>query len=507
MSCKDEVNGKKCTDVVNDKTCAPFQLTKLTNDSCFIDGLVGEALNIGSADLHVFKLLGIHEQGQLVDYAGTGTALSGGAASAYPATNAFNSLPGEWRSLQVGNNVLTTAYLGYDFGSIKLENGRERYGIDTNVRHHITTIVIKQGINSQNRVTKARVERSTDGINWYGVAVATLPDNDQNNIISFKESSPDRFWRIRPITFNGGISDSWNVQQLQLIDYRDTKLTNLQDDLGYLESRDRDYSSQSTLVKAYYDLIDIQTELTRFGIDMPSQQFFLRIHFNACVEQLGRPIVIGDLLELPSETQYSPTLEAVKKYLEVTDVAWDTAGYTPGWQPTMLRIIAQPALATQETQDIFGDLVPSIDDSGLIEVDTTKYVDIKEVDDKIQSAAQTNTPERGEDTADIQQFDAGTPQEKLNTPHRKLYVEDGLPPNGELYTEGDTLPVSPSDGDYHRLTFTAHDVPTRLYRYSLVKGRWIYLETDRRFEFNRTKPVLQSFLGSDSQIAADKLAK
>jgi hypothetical protein len=143
----------------------------------------------------------------------------------------------------------------------------------------------------------------------------------------------------------------------------------------------------------------------------------------------------------------------------------------------------------------------------LVEVDTSKYADVTEIDNKIQAAANTNTPERGEDTADVQVFPTDSPQAVLNTPRRALYVEDGLPPNGLLYSEGVSFPVSPADGDYHRLTFAAQDIPVRLYRYSLIKGRWIYMETDRRFEFNKTKPILQSFLGSDTQISADKLAK
>ena len=61
---------------------------------------------------------------------------------------------------------------------------------------------------------------------------------------------------------------------------------------------------------------------------------------------------------------------------------------------------------------------------------------------------------------------------------------------------GDTFPLSPTDGDYHRLTYSglAEDVPDRLYRYSLTKGRWIYLETDRRHEFDGTFKKLQEYI-------------
>ena len=60
-------------------------------------------------------------------------------------------------------------------------------------------------------------------------------------------------------------------------------------------------------------------------------------------------LIIGDIIELPAEAQYTTTLELRKKWLEVTDVTWDVSSYTPGWQPTMLKITATPARMSQET--------------------------------------------------------------------------------------------------------------------------------------------------------------
>ena len=517
MSCEEKPDGSKCLET-RDNSCTPFQLTQ-NGDSCFVDSVVEESLGIGGADIHVFKLLGVHEQGQLVDLVGNGTPISGGDASNFPASNAFDAFVTQWRSSQTGSNVALTSYVGYDFGEIKLENERQRYGIDTSIKHNIATIKIMQGPNSENRVTRARIERSSDGTTWYGVSILTLPDDANLNIVHFKHSVPSRYWRLRPIDFNGTASDPWIIQAVQLMDYDETSIDDIQDDI-FMENRDREYASESTTIKGTYDLIDIQTELTRFGIELPNQQYYMHMSFSAVVAALGRPVVIGDIFEVPSETQYSATMQPIKKYLEVTDVGWSTEGYTPGWQPTMQRIIAQPMLATQETQDIFGGLTGTPDASGLIGINDGNhpiFQDISDVSQTIEAEANTATPERGRDPLDVQEFsqeqiDSAAEQgvtnlSKIGLNSKGLYVEDGLPPNDEPYSEGDEFPETFADGDYHRLTYIglAEDIPPRLYRYSVAKNRWIYLETDKREQYNQTKPILQQFLSHPNKKPAEDI--
>jgi hypothetical protein len=505
---------KGCLDI---STCpSPFDLQQ-SNDSQFMTQVVSESLDIGGADVNLFKLLGIHEQGKLIDLTGNGQAISSGDQQNFPASNVFETGTPEWRSLQKGQSVTASSYIGYDFGPIKLNNGRNKYGIETNENHHITTIRIKQSSNANNRATKARVEYSNDEEKWFGAAIIDLPDNAELNDVSFKTSSPARYWRLRPVEFNGSSADFWAICQIEMFNYKATRLDVLQDDMGFMESRDRDYSHEAITLKGSYDLIDVQTELTRFGIELPSQQFYLQISFAQCVEQLGRPIVIGDIIELPSEVQYTPTMEPIKKYLEVTDVGWSTEGYTPGWVPTLLRVITVPLMASQETMDLIGDFAPTPDGTGFLDIDDSQHTDITSVANSIEATAHTQVPEAGADLSDQTQiseediqsgFDVGVDLRKLRTDPNSLYVEDGLPPNGLPYTEGDTLPPisTANDGDYHRLTYAASvDIPPRLYKYSLPKGRWVYMETDMRFKSNNIKPSLQRILSSDTSTPSEDL--
>jgi hypothetical protein len=347
-----------------------------------------------------------------------------------------------------------------------------------------------------------------------------LDDNDSLQTVHIRRSVPSRFWRIRPLAFNGGDGDFWGVTALELSDYEATRLDNIQDRL-LLENRNRDYNTSPIVVKVFYDLIDVQTELSRFGIELPSQSYFMTAGFNSVVEALGRPFVIGDIIELPSETQYSASLEPVKKYLEVIDVGWSTEGYTPGWRPTLLRIVAQPMLASQETQDIVGDFVRRVDGDGLFNIDDGNHPIFQDYSESAQtidaiSRNEHNVPQRGADASnELRQFsqeelqkaeDAGINIQKLSYNPNSVYIEDAVPPNNEDFTMGDTFPENPSDGDYHRLTFSGVEdpPPAQLWRYSAQKMRWGWLETDRRAEFDGTRKKLQEFITHPNAVPVNK---
>lgn len=499
-------------------TCGGYELENCSDTNTIVD-LVDEHLNIGAATVNVFKLLGVHEQGKLLDVTGNGMAISGGDGPGYPSENAYNKLCGSWRSPQRGPEVLTHAFLGYDFGPIvdqKTDNAY--YGINTYSHKHIATIRIQQGPNARNRATKIRVERSLDGNTWLGASIVTLPNDAGLHQVSLKGSSASRFWRIRPLTFTGGPADFWEVVRLEMHEYEETQLSNIQYDGGFLENRDRDYAELSIPVKMYYELVDTQTELTQYGIELDSQQLYFTVSFKQSVLTLGRPMVIGDILEMPSEIQYTPDLRSIHKYMEVIDVSWSVEGYTPGWQPTLQRIIAVPMLASQETIDITGKPTTKADDIGFIDINDSKVQDFTTIQDRVKAQADLQVPQRGKDTHAIRHFSEdeiaaagaiGIDIEKLNLKERAVYVEDGLPPNNEPYTEGPAWPTNPTNGDWHRLTYTSSDslIPSKLFKWSGSKRRWIYAETDRRTQYNLLKPTIQESLLSTTKTSSQDAGK
>jgi len=515
--CAPHVSGNGYTNTSSVATpCAPFQLDK-NRDTAFIEGLVNENLNIGGATFNVHKLLGVHEQGKLIDCTGLGTPLTNGDAPYFPASQAYDKFITEWRSIQRGDGVLLSAYLGYDFGTIKTnDNSRAAYGVDTSIYRHVTAIAIKQSNIATRRITRARVERSSDGDKWYGVSLVTLPDDDCLNTIMFKSSVPSRYWRIRPVDFNGvDTPDVWGVQALQMFHgFEGTNTDNIQDKI-LLENRDRDYNTEALPIKGTYDLLDITSELTRFGIELPSLSLYMQVAFGSCVAALGRPLIIGDIIEIPSEAQYSAEMRKIERWVEVTDVAWSTEGYTPGWTPTLLRVIAQPAFASQETQDLFGDLAATEieNEHGLVDGEDGNhafYQDYFDVSQTIDAEAKDAVPLAGVESSSV--IRAWEPEEiaiaeaagiknleVTGQPTGIKFHEDAMPPNNAPYTEMAEFPNAPKHGDYHRMTYIdlATDVPSRLFRYSEQKGRWIFLEKDRRIQMEH--PVLNEFLAAGDE--------
>ncbi len=515
-----------CPTVSSDIDCKPWQLTQ-SKDKCFIDKVVDEALAIAGADFNVYKLLGVHEQGKLVDVTGKGQGISGGSLPGFPPENAFDIYVSQWRSVQKGESaILASSFIGYDFGSIKTnDESRDMYGVDTSIRKHIMAFSIKQSSDPLQRVTQVRLERSEDGMKWYGVQVINLPDDDCMTTVLSRSSVPNRYWRLRPLAFNGTDTDVWAVVAIQMYhNYDPTAIDNVQDKI-FLENRDRDYNDEPLTIKGSYDLIDVQSELTRFGIELPSQAIYASVSFSACVNILGRPIIIGDIVQMPSETQYSADMEPIEKWMEVTDTAWSTEGYTPGWTPTLMRIILQPAFASQETQDIFGDLKENdlVDQLGLQDKGDGQHPIFQDYSTASQTAeanAKSAVPERGSESSSTirrwedEEKEAAAEQglpglQKIGQNPVGFHTEDAMPPNNAPFTEGDAYPPSPVNFDYHRLTYENinSDVPARLYRYSTSKGRWIFLEKDRRAQFNAGKPILQEFLTSPNAVPHNQITR
>lgn len=503
-------NGMACPPPSTWSACRPWDITNDNNTNCMMDSLNQEGLDIAGAHLKVYRLLGVHEQTKLIDLTGMGTALSGGSKPNYPAKNAFTAFKDHWKSLQSGAvDIIASSYIGYDFGVVRLPNGRARYAIPANVRHEITTIKIKQSSVATQRVTKARIERSDDNVTWYGVAIVNLPDDDKLNTISFKQSTPSRYWRIRPLTFTGGDCDNWVVYSLEMHEYAFTDLTNIQDKI-LMENRDRDYDTVGVDIRAYYELVSLASGLSKMMLapDMQTTQYVIRVNFNSVIAAMNRPIIIGDIIEIPNLAQYNTKLERISCFLEVTDVTWDTGSFTPGWQPLMLSITASPAVASQETQDIFGDLaIHKVDDLSITNDGNSKtYQDYSNIDQTIRAESNTLVPERGtEGSNTVREFteeemqqmqpDSKPGVEKTQIARTALYIEDGIPPNGAPYTEGPEFPSGPLNGAYHRLKYdgTAVDVPIRLFRYSSSKSKWIYLETDRRKAYTNQKALLEEY--------------
>lgn len=537
--------------------------------------LAAENLSISGATVNVFKLMGVHEQGALIDLVGNGSALNGSAP-------VFDALAPNWLSPQVGMAVLTApAWLGYDFGPVRTSYGQAAYAPSQPAALHITSLRITQPTAGR-RALQVRVERSTGGfrvdpakvlytgagngtvtgftpgveaspgtftlvangptsfavfftsastvvvgvatvgvrfnslqgsftvtagsvpfvsgdqfslpveLDWYRVDVVNLPDGPGAALVRLKQSSLARYWRLVPTSFSGATTGQpWEVAKLELFDHQATRLDDVQDQL-FMENRDRDYARQSLPLKAAYQPFDAISDLSKFGFQLSDTYTFTTV-FALMVQALGRPIVVGDVLELPSELQYDHSLRPVRKFLEVIDTSWAADGYTTSWRPITYRFQAAQLIPGQEHRDLLGTMDTQkyvVDDGtffdGLQQLQTAPLT----ATEAVQAEARQAVPEKGESAREVA---SGTNrfQQPGTYDGVGLYVEDGLPPDGLPYTEGFDLPDvgTAVDGAYFRKSYDPKlGIAARLYRFSAVKNRWLWVETDRRTERSAHRP-------------------
>jgi hypothetical protein len=359
-------------------------------------------------------------------------------------------------------------------------------------------------------------------LNWIPVDVVNLPNSTNLETVTIKQSVPSPMWRIVPLMFTG--TDNWEIVKLEMLDYQSNRLDTIQD-LLYLENRDRDYSNVSVPLKCSYQPMDIIGDLGKFGFSIMDMYAFT-CSFARMVELLGRPIVIGDIIEVVPEMQYDANLLPVKKYLEVSDCGWATDGFTPGWKPLLYRFQASQVNPSQENRQIFGTPnQPSytIDDGSFfdnINQQTTPPL----ISETIKAEAQDSVPRTGSDGArtiasgtplipeethyDIRKPEVAMTMGRGEYDGRDLYIEDGLPPNNEPYTEGYQLPdlTKAKDGEYFRLNYPIEsNIPSRLFRFSAIKFKWIYIETDCRQTYSSHKPSVRNALISLTKKPLDKL--
>lgn len=486
------------------------------SESAYIAGLMSEALNIAAGPVNIFPMLGVHNQGSTIDQTGEGYPIASGTPSGYNALDAFNVDDNGWRSIETGAAVLATAYIGYDFGTkkawTKVGPAQERYQPGEPVRKKISTIKIRQGADQRNRATQIRIEASDDGVNWKRIDAAKLPDTSQLVTVNVRAPAEYNKWRIIPTYFNGVSSNfSWEVVEIHMLESTQLSLDNIED-FVLLENRDRAYCRTSVMIKCTYDLLDVQTELAKFGINLP-QTYIFTCSFATMVRILGRPVVVGDIVELPGEVQYDPQLRPVRKWLEVTDTGWSTEGYTQNWKPNLFRFYAQPILPSVEHKDILG--LPGVgvnatqtDDDYLLN-GLLQDQQGTEFSEAVKQAASDAVPQDGSDPQDIQ---SGMSLKGIPGSYdgRDVYAEDAIPPNGAAYTVGDTLPppADITDGHYHRQTYTAIPQsirpPERLLRWDASISRWKVIEINRRATPQSHKKTMANIISNPDSIAPDK---
>jgi hypothetical protein len=310
--------------------------------------------------------------------------------------------------------------------------------------------------------------------------------------------------------------------------YASTGVGQIQD-LLFLENRDRKYDPDIYVMRGVYSLQDIDFNLSQFGLFLQNDTIFITFHINDTIEKIGRKLISGDVIELPhlkDEYALNDLQFALKRFFVIEEVNRAAEGYSVTWYPHLYRAKCKPLVDSQEFKDILDGLA---DPSGLSGDTSTTLRDIMSTYDKemqitqaVLDQAEADAPRSGYDTSkfytiernalgsidlvstDTDQLDASIQTQAtdengipiLDQDGNPMYVgvnaasvfaqptadryngyltEDGLPPNGTLFSASMSFPLGPVNGQFHLRT-DYH--PNRLFRFNGV--RWIKFEDNVR---------------------------
>ena len=262
--------------------------------------------------------------------------------------------------------------------------------------------------------------------------------------------------------------------------YANASVQNIQD-LLFLENRDRKYDTSVYTMRSVYRMNDNDFDLSQFGLFLTGDTLFMVFHLNDMVENFGRKIMVGDVIEMPHLKDFYPLDDdlpsALKRYYVVQDATRAAEGFSATWYPHLWRVKVAPLVDSQEYKDITQNISSGDANNTPIGDLLSTYNKYTAVNDAIIARAEAEVPMSGYDTSTIYTApvtDTGMPADPLASPTAKVQgylTSDGLPPNGLPVSAGIAFPHAPATGDYYlRLDY----VPNRLFRFD--SRRWVKIE-------------------------------
>ena len=147
---------------------------------------------------------------------------------------------------------------------------------------------------------------------------------------------------------------SGNADATQPI-YETQSPLNIQD-LLLLENRDRIYDQDVYIMRGVFQTQDIDFDLSQFGLFLNNDTLFITFHYNKMIDEFGRKLMNGDVLEIPTLKDYYPLNsnipEALPKYYVIQDAAYASEGFSQTWLPHLWRVKATPLVNAQEYKDV-----------------------------------------------------------------------------------------------------------------------------------------------------------
>ena len=157
-------------------------------------------------------------------------------------------------------------------------------------------------------------------------------------------------------------------------EYATLSPTNIQD-LLFLENRDRTYDPNVYRLRGHYNVANLDFDLSQFGLFLNNDIIFITVHYNDMIEQFGRKLMVGDVIELPHLLDYNPLKEtiptALKRFYQITDANYASEGFSVTWFPHLWRIKCEKLVDSQEFSQILQEPINQDNYLGLWDKDKT----------------------------------------------------------------------------------------------------------------------------------------
>jgi len=290
--------------------------------------------------------------------------------------------------------------------------------------------------------------------------------------------------------------------------YPNTSAQNIQD-LLYLENRDRKYDPDVYKMRGIYQRADQDFDLSQFGLFLQTGTIFMTFHLRDMVDQIGRKLIAGDVLELQHLKDFDALNQdvpaALKRYYVVGDASFASEGFSPTWWPHLWRVKLNPLVDSQEYQGILNIISANNGTGGNatpISQIVSTYNTFMNINDAIVTQAEIDVPKSGYDTGHFYTLPTDLPDANpvsdLTADHLSPTADttgihadrgsgnptskiegyltgDGLAPNRVVTGAGIAFPSDPTDGDFFlRLDY----LPNRLFRFNST--RWVKIEDNVR---------------------------
>lgn len=279
-------------------------------------------------------------------------------------------------------------------------------------------------------------------------------------------------------------------------------------DVLNMENRDRRYDPDVYGLKGHYLVTDNEFNLSQFGLFLTNDTLFITFHLNDMVDQFGRKIMAGDVIEVLNQRDdlILGNGTAINKFYVVEEATKPAEGYGPSWWPHMWRVKCSPMPQSSEYQDILnkpvedasGDPIPKPDGSGdytTIDDAIGTRNDLLSITNAIVAEATLQTPFR---YFQSQHFYI-LPNQNPYYAGKDIWTGAGIPPNGSKpVPAGTSWPENPLIGDY----FLRYDyTPPQLFERTEFK--WKRIQTAWRNTWNPGTNTLVSFINNSNTTVLD----